>query len=155
MAAFNPGAVDKAPDPNDWISNTKRHVELTNGYERVQVLMTQTDYDGRSKWTKTDMVGVLRLVQIKEFQGFPSAVVQLRGTDRLGIERAIIFDYELPFNFNFERNMSSKLCSIRLGNGQFIGFYFSKPGDYADFCSKLSDVRNKMAVTNVQLEALR
>ena len=35
MAALTTGTVDKAPDPNDWISNTMRHVDLTDGYERV------------------------------------------------------------------------------------------------------------------------
>ena len=54
------------------------------------------------KWSDTEMKGALRLVQVKEFQGFPCVIVQLTGTDAAGIERKVVFDYELPFNFTFE-----------------------------------------------------
>jgi len=70
------------------------------------------------------MVGTLRLVQVKEFQGFPSVLVQLTGTDVAGIEREVVFDYELPFNFQLERFLSSTFAAIALGNGEYIGFYF-------------------------------
>jgi len=92
--------------------------------------MTSKGYGGNeTKWTKTDMAGKLHLVLVKEFQGFPCVVIQLGGTDAAGIERAVVFEYELPFNFIFERDISNNLCGIKLGNGHYVGFQFGKPAN--------------------------
>ena len=113
---FTGFAEEEEDDANDWFSNKEEHVVMAGPFEDVNVLMTGKDF-GVPKWTNTEMKGSIRLVQVKEFQGFPSVLVQLTGTDAAGIEREVVFDYELPFNFSFERDLSNQFCAIKLGNG--------------------------------------
>ncbi len=52
------------------------------------------------------MVGTLKIVQVKECQGYPCVMLKLVGTDSAGNERDTVFEYELPFNFKFENDLS-------------------------------------------------
>ena len=63
------------------------------------------------------MKGKLRLIQVKEFQGIPAVLLQLGGTDDAGVERDIVFEYELHFNFEFERDVNARFAALKLGNG--------------------------------------
>ena len=66
--------------------------------------------------------------------------MQLVGTDESGIERDVVFEYELHFNFTFERDISDKFCAIKLPNGQYIGLYFATEADQTAFSDKLAEV---------------
>ena len=67
-------------------------------------------------------------------------MVQVTGTDAADIEHDVVFDYELPFNFTFERDLSNQFCAIKLGNGEYIGLFFRSPNDKASCCDKIAEI---------------
>lgn len=75
------------------------------------------------------MNGVLRLIQIKEIEGFPVVMVQLTGVDVAGTEKGVVFEYELPFNFQFDGSLYSTLSVFPLAKGEFVGFLFNSASD--------------------------
>lgn len=159
IAAFGGGFMGFAeesnePDPDDWFENKQVHVVVAGPFEGVKVLMTKNEF-GVRRWMDTEIKGNLRLVQVKEFQGFSSVLVQITGTDAADIERDIVFDYELPFNFTFERDLSNQFCGIKLGNGEYIGLFFRNVNDKAVCCNKIAEIQSIMTVTPIDLEALR
>ena len=64
--------------------------------------------------------------------------MQLTGCDEAGIPRAVVFQYELPLNFEFEPSLSIDFAAIKLMKGEYVGFLFASPSDKDDFVAKLT-----------------
>ena len=72
---------NNATDLTDWLLHTADHTFLAGGFEKVRIFLTGSSFGAPHKWNETRMHGVLRLVQIKEIEGFPVVMVQLTGVD--------------------------------------------------------------------------
>lgn len=136
-----------ADDPTSWFKNKETHVNLAGGYDHVRIYLTDKGFGTVHKWCSTDMKGVLRMKQTKEVQGYPVVLLELKGTDEAGVERATVFEYELPFNFRLESDLSRQFCALALSNGEYVGFFFADPRDKEDFSAKLAQVHAKLSVT--------
>ena len=104
----------------------------------MRIYLTDKGFGTVHKWCSTDMKGVLRMLKTKEVQGYPVVLLELKGTDEAGVERATVFEYELPFNFRFDGDLSRQFSAIALSNGEYVGFFFANPGDKEDFAAKLT-----------------
>ena len=135
-------------DTDDWYENKKDHQNLAC-YSGVHIYLTDKGFGTVHKWCYTEMQGVLRLIQVKDEADYPAVLVQLVGTDPAGIERDVVFQTELPFNFRFDGDLSRTFAAIELLNGEWAGFLFSEDSDKADFVDKLADLHAKLAVTVV------
>ena len=69
------------------------------------------------------------------------------GTDAAGIERDIVFQWELPFNFKFDGDLSRSFAALELTNGEWVGFLFSEDSDKSDYVEKLGELHAKLAVS--------
>jgi len=134
--------IEEEPESNenDWLEYTKTHITLGGGYQGVKIFMTGSSYGAARKWTNTDMHGVLYLIQIKEVQNYPVVMVQLKGTDAAGIERDVVFENELSFNFAFDGNLGPNFSALALMNGEYGGFYFSDRSEKTDFDGKILEL---------------
>ena len=93
------------------------------------------------KWCRTEMFGVLRLIQVKEEEGYPVTMLQLTGTDPAGSERDVVFEYELPFNFVLEAGLTRNFCAISLlQKGEYVGFFFENPEEKESFVANMQVV---------------
>lgn len=67
------------------------------------------------KWVDTEICGILTLMKIvfPEFSDNPLFTLRVNGQDRLNLfPRAIVFEYELPFNFRSESFPASNFYAI-------------------------------------------
>lgn len=64
----------------------------------------------------------------------------MTGTDSIGTEKSIIFEYELPLNFKFEPDLSRTFSAIGLINGEYLGFLFKGPRDKDSFTTKILEL---------------
>lgn len=105
----------------------------------MHVYLTDKGWGMVHKWCHTEMVGVLRLIQVKECDegGYPVIILQLKGADPAGIERDTVFEYELPLNFVFEQDLTRTFSALALTKGEWIGFLFDSPEDKDDFNGKM------------------
>lgn len=142
--------IDEEPevDLDDWYENKKDHQNLAS-YKGVHIYLTDKGFGTVQKWCYTEMQGVLRLIQVKEELDYPAILVQLVGTDPAGIEREVVFQSELPFNFKFDGDLSRTFAALELINGEWAGFLFTEDTDKADFVEKIADLHAKLAVTKV------
>ena len=86
------------------------------------------------------MIGALRMILVKEVMSYPVIILQMKSVDPAGIERDIVFEYELPFNFKFDQDLTRTFSAIGMKNGEYIGFLFSSSEDKADFAGKMQAV---------------
>ncbi len=142
-------------DSKNWLKATKTHITVGGGYQGVKIFITGKSFGGPLKWSKTDMQGVLRLIQIKEVESYPVVMIQLKGTDSAGFERATVFEFELPFNFLFDGNLGTDFSAVALSKGEYVGFLFSDRASKADFDCKIIDLKTKLTASPIQLEKVR
>ena len=57
-------------DEENWFENKNDHVTLAC-YSDVNIYLTDKGFGSVHKWCRTEMKGVLRLIQVKEEQGYP------------------------------------------------------------------------------------
>ena len=126
--AATAGEINLSKD-SEWYENTEGHRTLAGAYQGVKICMTDKGFGKVHKWVNSGLVGALRLIQVKEvIDSYPVVMVQLQATDAAQIDRGIIFEYELPFNFRVEK-LSDTLVAIRLANNEFIGLVFANSND--------------------------
>ena len=135
-------------DTKNWLKNTEMHITLGGGYEGVKIFMTGKNFGGPLKWSKTDIEGVLRLIQITEVENYPVVLIQMMGTDSAGFERATVFEFELPFNFSFDGNLGSNFSALALSKCDYVGFFFPDRTGKADFDSKILDLKTKLTASS-------
>lgn len=62
-------------DGNDWFLNKEEHLVLGDSYLNVRMFMTARDYGADRRWCETQMHGTLKIVQVKECEGYPAIVL--------------------------------------------------------------------------------
>ena len=89
-----------------------------------QVSLFITDKE-RGKWVSSLITGSLALVQLKDV-GAPIVLLRIWQENEAGDLGKIVFEAEIPLNFNMEK-LDGKFTSIScLKNGNHFGFYFNK-----------------------------
>ena len=136
----------------DWFKNTEEHHTLAGGYRNVNIYLTLKD---KQKWCYTDMRGVLRVIQVKEADGYPVIILQLTGQDDVGTERDVVFEFELPVNFTLEPDLTSQFSAIAMTNGEYIGFLFSSFLDKEDFTGKMGEIQNQLRLPQAKFEEFK
>ena len=93
------------------------------------------------KWSETKLAGNLRIFLL-EHVGVPLSAVRLNAEDKSGLERGVVFEYELPINFKFEPDLAPTFSAIRTHIlGEYIGFKFNSEKDKKDFNNAISSLR--------------
>ena len=147
FAGGNTADEDEQQRKNDWYENREEHVTLCGGYQGVTLYLTSN-----GAWTKTLVCGVLRLVQVKEIEGYPVVLIQITGVDVADIERGNTFEYELPFNFTFEGELSANLVAIRLQcKPEYLGLHFASAADKNVFAQLLSTISIRLSMSAAEL----
>lgn len=143
--------VDEEKD--DWFTNKENHHTLAGGYQNVHIFLTDKGFSSVHKWCHTEMIGVLRVIQVHECEGgHPVISLQLIACDPAGIEREAVFEYELPFNFVFEPDLSRTFCALGLEKGEFVGFLFDSYEDKEDFSGKMQAIQGQLRLPAANLE---
>lgn len=62
-------------DTNDWFLNKEEHTILGDGYHNVRMFITARDYGADRRWCETEILGTLKIVQVKECEGYPAIVL--------------------------------------------------------------------------------
>ena len=116
---------------------------MAGGYNNVHIYLTDKGFGTVQKWCHTEMIGVLRIIQIKDCDNYPLVVLELKGIDPAGIERDVVFDYELPINFVFDHpNLTRTFSALSLNQkkGELIGFFFESMDDREDFDGRMQAI---------------
>lgn len=66
---------EEESSPDDWFSKTEDHHTIAGGYQNVHIYFTGKGFQATHKWTNTDMSGVLRVIQVKEQDGYPVIIL--------------------------------------------------------------------------------
>ena len=109
-------------------------------YRNVHIYLTDKGSSTVQKWCHTQMIGVLRIKQVRDCDSHPLIVLELKGTDPAGIERDVVFEYELPFNFRFDHanlTRTFSALSLKIRKDDHIGFFFESVEDREDFDGKM------------------
>lgn len=108
------------------------------------------------KWSETDLKGNLRVMLLEEIAGLPIASVRLNAVDNDGLERNIIFEYELPLNFKFDPELSSTFAAVQTHiEGEYLGFLFTSAKDRIIFNRALESLQLQLKVSAHRIEQLR
>ena len=91
--------LDDVEEEENWFENKNDHEAMGEGFKEVSIYLTDKGFGTVHRWCRTDMHGVLRFILIKDAEGYPIVNLQLTGTDVVGAERDVVFEYELPMNF--------------------------------------------------------
>ena len=129
--------IEETADENDWFEQTQEHEVVAGAYHNVKIYMTGKGFQQVHKWSYTDMVGNLRLVKVHDAEGYPVLMLQLKGVDAALIERDTVFEFELPFNFKIEADLSRTFSAIECIQGEYVGFLFESPEDKDSFQAQL------------------
>lgn len=86
---------------------------LAGEFKNVCIYVTNK-FDGGTvrKWSETGLKGNLRVMLLEEICGLPIAAIRLNAVEDDGLERNVIFEYELPLNFQFEAELKSTFAAI-------------------------------------------
>ena len=141
-------------EKDDWFSNKENHHTLAGGYSNVHIFLTDKGFSSVHKWCHTEMIGVLRVIQVHECEagGYPVITLQLIAVDPAGIEREAVFEYELPFNFVFEPDLSRTFSALGLEKGEFVGFLFDSYEDKEDFSGKMQAIQGQLRLAAANFE---
>ena len=82
-------------------------------------------------------------------------MIQLLGVDAAGFERDAVFEYELPFNFQFEDNLYSNFSALSLMKGEFVGFLFSNSAEKSAFDGTVRALQGQLTVPQQVLQQIK
>jgi len=116
---------------------------LAGEFKNVGVYMTNKVDGGRvRKWSETGIKGNLRLMHLEEICGLPIAAIRLNAIDYEGLERNVIFEYELPLNFKFEAELTNTFAAIQTHiQGEYLGFLFTAAKDRIIFSRAIDSLQ--------------
>ena len=157
---FIPGIQEEEEDEHkdDWFTQTEEHQTLGGPYRNVHIYLTDKGFSTVQKWCHTQMIGVLRIKQVRDCDSHPLIVLELKGTDPAGIERDVVFEYELPFNFRFDHanlTRTFSALSLKIRKDDHIGFFFESVEDREDFDGKMHAIQNQLRVDKPNFEAFK
>ena len=85
-------------ETNDFFP-IEEEVTLEPAFQGVRFLITDPTR-GKTVWKDTELNGTLYGIQIKNI-GSPIVVLRMYGVDEAGVERDMVMEYELPYNFKY------------------------------------------------------
>lgn len=84
---------------------------------------------------------------LEEISGLPISSVRLNAVDNDGLERNIIFEYELPLNFKFDPELSNTFSALQTHiQGEYLGFLFTSAKDRIIFNRALESLQLQLKV---------
>ena len=101
------------------------------------------------------MIGVLRIIQVHDCEGHPVIMLQMKGVDPAGIERDVVFEYELSFNFVFEQDLTRTFSALSIKKGEYIGFLFDSNDDKEDFNGHMLAIASQLRMPKASYEDLK
>lgn len=139
-AAMDSSSDQPTTPQNSWFFTKKDQTVLAGPYEHIHVYMTDKNMVGQRKWVYTKIKGTLRLIKMQQLNQYPCVFLRLTGTDEAGIEHNIVFEYELPFNFQIQTQIVPRFSSVSHISNEYLGFLFATDSDAADFDTKISEM---------------
>ena len=85
---------------------------LAGEFKNVRVYLTSKNDGGLRKWSDTKLVGSLRVVLLEHVR-VPIAAVRVNSVAPNGLERGVIFEYELPLNFKFDPDLTGTFSALQ------------------------------------------
>ena len=66
-----------------------------------------------------------------------------------------MFEYELPFNFVFEQDLTRTFSAIGMTNGEYIGLLFSSYEEKEDFNGKMLAIQSQLRLARSLFEEFK
>ena len=131
----------------------EEEVSLTPVFKNVRFLMTDPSR-GKTQWRDTQMIGNLYPIRVKDI-GSPIVVLRMYGVDEAGLERDVIMEYELPYNFKYQKNLTDTLSAVRFPKlKQALGFMFKKTADRERFDQYLDELSKDLLFDARRIKAM-
>ena len=112
---------------------------LAGPFSNVSLFVTDKAM-GKAKWVNTLIRGIAQLILLKDV-GAPIAIIRIWQESETGEVGQLIFETEIPLNFQMEKLTGSFTAISILEKGEFCGFYFNRGvSDCSIFNMQLTDL---------------
>lgn len=69
------GEEENETAKEDWFKEKGEHTTLAGAYKNVNIYLTDKGFSSVRKWTRSDMIGALRMIQVKEVENYPVVIL--------------------------------------------------------------------------------